>query len=70
MTSSAAERLAPVIEDAVTVDGVRSPYLHARPADADEAVVFVLWPAPLCGRGSTAPVVTVVNGPAGLFSAT
>jgi len=33
--------LAPVTEDAVTVDGVRSPYLSAGPADALEAVVFV-----------------------------
>jgi pimeloyl-ACP methyl ester carboxylesterase len=40
MTSSAAG-LAPVIEDAVTVDGVRSPYLHAGPTDAGETVVFV-----------------------------
>ncbi|MGH3751983.1 MAG: alpha/beta fold hydrolase [Pseudonocardiaceae bacterium] len=41
MTPGAAERLAPVIEDAVTVGGVRSPYLHAGPTDAGEAVVFV-----------------------------
>jgi pimeloyl-ACP methyl ester carboxylesterase len=41
MTPSAAERLAPVIEDAVTVGGVCSPYLHAGPTDASEAVVFV-----------------------------
>ena len=34
-------RLAPVTEGAVTVDGVRSPYLNAGPADAPEAVVFV-----------------------------
>ena len=33
--------LAPVTEGAVTVAGVRSPYLTAGPADADEAVVFV-----------------------------
>jgi pimeloyl-ACP methyl ester carboxylesterase len=33
--------LAPVTENAVTVDGVRSPYLSAGPADAPEAVVFV-----------------------------
>ncbi|MGY1692050.1 alpha/beta fold hydrolase [Geodermatophilus sp. SYSU D01105] len=33
--------LAPVSEGAVTVAGVRSPYLSAGPADADEAVVFL-----------------------------
>jgi pimeloyl-ACP methyl ester carboxylesterase len=33
--------LAPVTEGAVTVAGVRTPYLTAGPADADEAVVFV-----------------------------
>ena len=33
--------LAPVTEHAVTVDGVRSPYLSAGPAGAPEAVVFV-----------------------------
>ena len=33
--------LAPVTEGAVTVDGVRSPYLNAGPTDAPEAVVFV-----------------------------
>ncbi len=33
--------LAPVTEHAVTVDGVRSPYLSSGPADAPEAVVFV-----------------------------
>ncbi|MDQ3761400.1 MAG: alpha/beta fold hydrolase [Actinomycetota bacterium] len=38
---NAAERRAPVIEDAVTVDEVRSPYLHAGPTEAHEAVVFV-----------------------------
>ena len=30
----------------------------------------LLWPAPLCGRGSTTPVAAVVDGPAGSFSAT
>ena len=35
------DRLAPVTAHAVTVDGVRSTYLHAGPAEADEAVVFV-----------------------------
>jgi pimeloyl-ACP methyl ester carboxylesterase len=33
--------LAPVTEECVIVGGVRSPYLHAGPADAAEAVVFV-----------------------------
>ena len=33
--------LAPVTEGAVTVAGVRSPYLTAGPPDADEAIVFV-----------------------------
>ncbi|HET9116671.1 MAG TPA: alpha/beta hydrolase, partial [Pseudonocardiaceae bacterium] len=33
--------LVPVLEGVAIVDGVRSPYLHAGPADADEAVVFV-----------------------------
>jgi pimeloyl-ACP methyl ester carboxylesterase len=37
----ASQRLAPVTEDAVTVTGVRSPYLRAGPTDAREAVVFV-----------------------------
>lgn len=41
MAPNAAERLATVIEDAVTVSGVRSPYLHAGPTDTGEAVVFV-----------------------------
>ncbi len=41
MTRIEAERLAPVISDAVTVGGVRSPYLHAGPTGAGEAVVFV-----------------------------
>jgi pimeloyl-ACP methyl ester carboxylesterase len=36
-----APALAPVTEGAVTVAGVRSPYLTAGPPDADEAVVFV-----------------------------
>ncbi|MBM7807684.1 pimeloyl-ACP methyl ester carboxylesterase [Geodermatophilus bullaregiensis] len=35
------DRLVAVEEGEVTVAGVRSPYLHAGPADADEAVVFV-----------------------------
>jgi pimeloyl-ACP methyl ester carboxylesterase len=33
--------LVPVIEGTVLVGGIRSPYLHAGPAEADEAVVFV-----------------------------
>lgn len=41
MNPDSAQRLAPVTEDAVTVAGVRSPYLHAGPADAPTAVVFV-----------------------------
>ncbi|HEY6424396.1 MAG TPA: alpha/beta fold hydrolase [Pseudonocardiaceae bacterium] len=41
MTSTEAQRLSPVVEDAVTVGGIRSPYLHAGPAGAAEAVVFV-----------------------------
>jgi pimeloyl-ACP methyl ester carboxylesterase len=41
MTPTEAERLAPVIRDAVTVSGIRSPYLHAGATDAREAVVFV-----------------------------
>ena len=41
MTPTDAEQLAPVIEDAVTVNGIRSPYLHAGATDAREAVVFV-----------------------------
>ncbi|MBV9059089.1 MAG: alpha/beta hydrolase [Pseudonocardiales bacterium] len=41
MTSTEAERLYPVVEDAITVSGIRSPYLYAGPADAPEAVVFV-----------------------------
>lgn len=36
-----AQRLAPVTEAAVTVGGVRSPYLHAGPTGVGEAVVFV-----------------------------
>jgi pimeloyl-ACP methyl ester carboxylesterase len=35
------DRLVPIISDAVTVAGVQSPYLHAGPTDAGEAVVFV-----------------------------
>jgi pimeloyl-ACP methyl ester carboxylesterase len=35
------ERLVPVSVDSVVVAGVRSPYLQAGPADAEEAVVFV-----------------------------
>jgi pimeloyl-ACP methyl ester carboxylesterase len=38
---SGAAGLAPVREDAAVVGGVRSPYLHAGPTDAEEAVVFV-----------------------------
>ncbi|MGH3823152.1 MAG: alpha/beta fold hydrolase [Pseudonocardiaceae bacterium] len=41
MTPADAPRLAPVSADAVIIGGVRSPYLHAGPVDADEAVVFV-----------------------------
>jgi pimeloyl-ACP methyl ester carboxylesterase len=41
MTPAETDRVAPVTEDAVTVAGVRSPYLHAGPTDANEAVVFV-----------------------------
>ncbi|MGH3831371.1 MAG: alpha/beta fold hydrolase [Pseudonocardiaceae bacterium] len=41
MTPTGAQRLVPVSEAAVTVAGVRSPYLHAGPAGAREAVVFV-----------------------------
>ena len=41
MTGTPADRTVTVEEGAVTVAGVRSPYLHAGPADADEAVVFV-----------------------------
>ncbi len=42
--------LVPVVEDAVIVCGVRSPYLHAGPVDADEAVVFVHGnPGPAAG---------------------
>ena len=41
MIPTEAPRLAPVRFGAATVDGVRSPYLHAGPTDADEAVVFV-----------------------------
>lgn len=40
-TVTATEGLVPVVEEAVVVGGVRSPYLHAGPVDADEAVVFV-----------------------------
>src|SRR3712207_377134 len=39
--TAGASGLAPVTEGVVTVAGVRSPYLTAGPADADEAVVFV-----------------------------
>jgi pimeloyl-ACP methyl ester carboxylesterase len=38
---TATEGLVPVVEEAVVVGGVRSPYLHAGPVDANEAVVFV-----------------------------
>lgn len=41
MTPIGAQRLVPVSEAAVTVAGVRSPYLHAGPTGAREAVVFV-----------------------------
>lgn len=41
MTTAEGPRLAEVTEGSVTVDGVRSPYLHAGPSDADEAVVLV-----------------------------
>lgn len=41
MTSAEVPRLADVTEGSVTVDGVRSPYLHAGAADADEAVALV-----------------------------
>lgn len=41
MNPASAQRIAPVTEDAVTVAGVRSPYLHAGPTEAREAVVFV-----------------------------
>lgn len=41
MTPAETPQLAPVTESAVTIGGVRSPYLHAGPIDADEAVVFV-----------------------------
>lgn len=41
MSITGASRLVPVRADAVIVGGVRSPYLHAGLADADEAVVFV-----------------------------
>jgi pimeloyl-ACP methyl ester carboxylesterase len=40
-TVTATEGLVPVVEEAVVVGGVRSPYLHAGPVDANEAVVFV-----------------------------
>ena len=33
-------------------------------------VVRILWPALLCGRGSTAPFAVVVNGAVGSFLAT
>jgi pimeloyl-ACP methyl ester carboxylesterase len=39
--TSEAPGVAAVSEDAVIVGGVRSPYLHAGPTDAAEAVVFV-----------------------------
>jgi pimeloyl-ACP methyl ester carboxylesterase len=35
------DRLAPVAERSVIVDGVRTAFLHAGPRDSDEAVVFV-----------------------------
>jgi pimeloyl-ACP methyl ester carboxylesterase len=41
VTVTPTEGLVPVVEQVVLVGGVRSPYLHAGPADADEAVVFV-----------------------------
>jgi pimeloyl-ACP methyl ester carboxylesterase len=41
MTTASQERLAPVNRDSVVVAGVRSPYLHAGPTDAEEAVVLV-----------------------------
>lgn len=41
MTSAAPERIAPITDGVVTVAGVRSPYLHAGPADATTAVMFV-----------------------------
>src|SRR5687768_215543 len=41
MTGATQERLAPVSGGSVVVNGVRSPYLQAGPADAEEAVVFV-----------------------------
>ena len=41
MIPAEADRLVPVSSDAVTVGGVQSPYLHAGPTDAGEAVVFV-----------------------------
>ena len=41
MTASDPAQLATITDEAVTVAGVRSPYLHAGPADAGDAVVFV-----------------------------
>ena len=41
MSTTEAPQLAEVTEEAVTVDDVRSPYLHAGPADDEEAVVLV-----------------------------
>jgi pimeloyl-ACP methyl ester carboxylesterase len=41
MMPADAQRLAPVSSATLTVGGVRSPYLHAGPAEAAEAVVFV-----------------------------
>ena len=41
MTAAPQERLAPVTGQSVVVAGVRTPYLQAGPADAEEAVVFV-----------------------------
>jgi len=40
------------------------------PENVPRNIFRVLWPAPLCGRGSTTPVAVVVDGPAGSFSAT
>lgn len=50
MAPSEVSPLAPVTEDWVIVGGVRSPYLHAGPADAADAVVFVHGnPGPAAG---------------------
>ncbi len=40
------------------------------PENVPRNIFGLLWPAPLCGRGSTTPVAAVVDGPAGSFSAT